>query len=256
MKQLFSVLVLIFLTACNSESRNPIDENQKASDTLHFPAVAQADSLLPFPAVFESVFSQKKKILSDQRLLVFTAIRIGKITVKSGRIMASSPEITHELVCLNADFPIGEFPVDLAIAQMADGNKLVGFSRIKFSSEPVTEWRPVNLSGGESGSIRDSVFYGFSVDSGTALYADSLAMEKVNAERDADATEVYMKNFVEPFYKPGFDLGFCQYAEEFSFPVFRSGGGDGVYSSFIGLDKDGNICRLLTDFDLVHWMNY
>jgi hypothetical protein len=33
--------------------------------------------------------------------------------------------------------------------------------------------------------------------------------------------------------------------------MFKSGWGDGFYATYIGYDKAGNICRLVTDFVVI-----
>jgi hypothetical protein len=33
--------------------------------------------------------------------------------------------------------------------------------------------------------------------------------------------------------------------------MFKSGWGDGFYATYIGYDKSGNICRLVTDFVVI-----
>ena len=35
--------------------------------------------------------------------------------------------------------------------------------------------------------------------------------------------------------------------------TFSTGLGDGHYATYVGYDEKGNICRLLTDFNLVGW---
>ena len=41
--------------------------------------------------------------------------------------------------------------------------------------------------------------------------------------------------------------------EGWNIAIFSSGWGDGFYASYIGYDADGNICRFVTDFNILTW---
>jgi hypothetical protein len=41
--------------------------------------------------------------------------------------------------------------------------------------------------------------------------------------------------------------------QQHSLACFTTGVGDGLYGTYVGYDKQGQVCRLLTDFGLVRW---
>ena len=68
-------------------------------------------------------------------------------------------------------FPVGQFPVQLAIAKN-NRNEFVAFSRIFFSDKPVDHWEFALQNGQTQTSIfGDSIYY-YSVDSGIGGFVD------------------------------------------------------------------------------------
>jgi hypothetical protein len=47
--------------------------------------------------------------------------------------------------------------------------------------------------------------------------------------------------------------GYIYSFEGYNLATFSTGYGNGCYATFIGFDKKGNICQLLTDFGLIQW---
>lgn len=46
----------------------------------------------------------------------------------------------------------------------------------------------------------------------------------------------------------------CKNYKDINIVAFSTGFGDGRYSTYVGYDKNGEPCRLLTDFRLVDWL--
>jgi hypothetical protein len=205
------------------------------------------------PSVFETAFFNGTQARADQYDIVFFPVTIGELKVESGKIIACDPIVMHSWTPFIQRFPKGHFPVQLAIARIQDDER-VAFSRIFFSNKPVTGWRYALQNGQKDISIFDSTFYGYGVDGGVAIFIDSVANKSFNEMAASDKT-VWEKVFDTEMNKHTrktwehlvYNFG------DHNLAAFSTGLGDGSYATYIGLDKDGNICRLLTDFGFVNW---
>ncbi|MET4104675.1 DUF4241 domain-containing protein [Hymenobacter sp. UYP22] len=205
------------------------------------------------PAVFETSFFPGAKIQQDSFSIAFTPDFLGNLPVPSGRIVATDP-VTMRATAFTTEFPHGRFPVELAIARF-NGDRRVAFARILFSTQPVKRWELALIPGQKPLAIRDSSYYGFSVDAGTALFTDAEHIESVGKQLTTEAA--YEQLFVKSFeLLPGnkaYRTGFLYAAQTDTLAVFETGWGDGSYATYVGLDSQDRPCRLLTDFQVIRW---
>jgi hypothetical protein len=144
-------------------------------------------------------------------------------------------------------FPKGEFPVHLAMAKIYNYER-VAFSRIVFSYKPIVKWEFALLAEQQPIPINDSTHYCYSVDAGTGIFIDSLANVLFNKKDISEWKDVFVTKAIK--YDP---KGFMHEFEGHNLATFTTGMGDGCYSTYIGFDRDGKVCQLLTDFGIVPW---
>ncbi len=218
----------------------------KTPDVLHF-AKVRAYGVEAVPAIFETAF--------------FTdAVDIGEISIESGKIVACDPIEMRDAKPFLQTFPVGNFPVQLAIARIngggggLKGDERVAFSRICFSDKPVVRWEFALDSGVRQLPVGGDTLYGYGVDGGLGIFIDAQANDAFSELRKLDDN---LWNAVFTGEVGRHDHITWQYAlfefQRHNLACFSTGVGDGFYGTYVGYDKEGRVCRLLTDFGLVRW---
>ena len=251
--QLMNLSTLVLLAcSCN----NQVHENQTAVtvSTEKLDTIKGASySPTVEPAIFETSFFTGTSARTNNFDISFFAVNIGEITIESGKIIACDPILMHQATPFSQTFPAGKFPVQLAIAKIQMDER-IAFSRILFSDKHVASWRYALHKGEKDMSIFDTTFYGYSVDAGVGIFIDSAANVAFNSQSISD-TAFRQKVFLSEMDKhtrPTWQYTVYNFGSH-NLAAFSTGLGDGSYATYIGLDKDGNVCRLLTDFGFVEW---
>ena len=200
-----------------------------------------------FPLIFEAAFQKDTKAKQGNNAYELYNFDIGKIKIESGKIIACDPIITHDAYAFTQIFPVGEFPVQLAMAK-SENDERVAFSRILFTEDSVARWEFALKPGQEPIPLGDTSFYCYGVDAGPGIFIDSIANVFLNKKNQSEWDRIFIKKAEVYGYR-----GYIHHFEEHSLATFSTGYGDGCYATYVGYNKDGNICRLLTDFDLFRW---
>ncbi|MCC6702307.1 MAG: DUF4241 domain-containing protein [Fluviicola sp.] len=205
------------------------------------------DSIPTFPQIFETAFNDQTEVHQDTNNFIFTQLELGKIKINSGKIIACDPILMFNAIAFENKFPIGNFPVQLAMANNKSDYR-VAFSRIVFSENPVVKWEFALLPGQKPIDLIDSSIYCYSVDAGTGIFIDANS-NKLYDKFQENTWENVIINKMEKYNYTGYIHDFGNH----NLAVFSTGYGDGCYATYIGYDSKGKICRLLTDFGLIRW---
>lgn len=182
-------------------------------------------------------------------------LSLGTIPFPSGRIVACDPYFCAQAVPFERAVPVGEHGVLLRLIDSAEWGLRIASARIDFVHRTrARRFVQATVDGG--GAAR------FVVESGVASFMD-------------ETTRAHFAEVLAAFYKkrPGGNYYTDILAAEFNrnalpgrsgkwnvhrlpdseLPVamFASGLGDGAYESFWGLDADGQVVSLTTDFGLL-----
>ncbi|MFT4023352.1 MAG: DUF4241 domain-containing protein [Flavihumibacter sp.] len=205
------------------------------------------------PAFLEDVFHDGFTFTNpDGTRYEFYCQPIGDLPVRDGRIIACDPFIFMNDEPFTAQFPTGNFPLELAIARLQDDER-IGFARIRFSAAAPVRWAFALTASQNPATLEEGYYFGYPVDAGTGSFMDQSAAatfaaffdrDEKNFERLIDWMQATYKN-TRSWYL--FKEGPATVA------MFSSGWGDGLYPSLIGYDAGGGICRLVTDFLLLAW---
>jgi hypothetical protein len=175
---------------------------------------------------------------------------IGNIIIKDGYIVACDPFIYNNDLPFSNKFPTGYFPVELAIAQIGDDER-VAFARIKFSNETPSSWTIAVCDGEDISKFNDDEVIGYGVDAGTGAFMDiSGAEEFISFLTEKENNFQILIDEMEKNYKHTWDWLLWN-RNNTNVAMFKSGWGDGVYATYIGYDGTGCICRLVTDFAVI-----
>ncbi len=179
-------------------------------------------------------------------------LRIGKVELTSGRIVASDPLVGPDRAALVRTVSPGDYPVMLYEA----------FGRIAAASMRFAEGKPVRwelavVPGQDVNSLKGDEFFGYPVDAGLGCYmdADTYALmqereKQVQAEKASSDI-----NYYDDVLASELEANEEKYAmhrpvsgKRGNVAIFWSGWGDGFYPVFWGLDASGRPLVLFTDF--------
>lgn len=205
------------------------------------------------PYWFEAAFSDSTytKMIDETEITTYTfqTVNAGKLHVESGKLIASDPITTSSSMAFQEQFPTGDFTCELAVLKSGNYPGRVAFARIKFSEQEVEKWMCATMPGERPLPANDSLANCFTVDAGLGLFADSLSLKAILQLPDKQSD---MLLFPPHSVRPAF-YGDISTSGKHTLFVFQTGYGDGCYNTFIGYDKHGNICRLLSDLGVLFW---
>ncbi len=195
---------------------------------------------------FASAFTPGTRYLKEREGRIEMELRvIGELDVPTGRICVSDPGTTsfegpHSPLARRA--PTGRFPVEVALARFEDQAR-VACARVRFAAGPAVTWEHATFEGG--GAPGPDEVAGYGVDAGMGCFFDAASNAEVD-EATMDAWLAAMEaNQASSWTWHEAKVGSTNVV------MFSSGWGDGFYASYWGLDAEGNIVELVTDFELL-----
>jgi hypothetical protein len=201
----------------------------------------------------ENAFKHNYSYIDEENIVYnFNCKEIGKLNIVDGKIIACDPFLFNDDKPFNTLFPIGKFPIELAIADIDDDER-VGFSRIKFSEKEPIRWEMAVTKGQDASKLADGEIFGYGVDSGTGCFMDTSGCKKFSeylSQKQDNYNNVIDE--MENTYKHTRSWLIWD-REGFNVAMFSTGWGDGYYATYIAYDSDNIICRLVTDFGLLDW---
>jgi hypothetical protein len=227
-----------------------------ALSSMFRPGVAASQAVMEGgPAIFTDAFTPGHSVMDDSRRVTFQPRLLGQFKLPSGRLVACDPfwcgpDLASPFL---KEVPAGEFPVQLAIADFGDDQR-VAFARIQFSREPVVRWEMALIPGDDVAVLQPGDILGYGVDAGTGSFMDMQAWQVFNTrmENRAEGFDDHLvgeleKNDVPTWSWLMMDVG------PGSVALFSSGFGDGQYATYWGYDARGGMAVVLTDFYVVDW---
>ncbi len=210
-----------------------------------------ASNAYPIPKylekAYEKGFSHKGE---DGEFYELYSREVGDLKIAEGKIIACDPFLYDKDLPFEASFPKGSFPVQLAIAKIATDER-TAFSRIKFSEEMPVSWTTALVAGQKLEDLKKDEIYGYGVDSGTGALMDASGAKELKrflTEKD-DNYDILINLMNKSYQHTRSWLNWE--SKKVNVIMFSSGYGDGFYASYIGYDKHGHICRLVTDFGVL-----
>ena len=197
------------------------------------------------PTIFETSFLNDTSYFDPFNPYKFYTVNLGKIKIESGEIIVCDPIEMHIAKPFATKFPIGNFPVQLAV--MIDGdtsNKVTAYCRIKFSDKPVTKWTLALKPGEEERKITEfhpNEFYYSGIGVGVGVLLDKIANANFIKKSYSEWGGLFVNRFINSDKK-----GFLYRFNGHSLATYDGFDGSGC-RAYIGYDVQGNICRLLVD---------
>ncbi len=163
-----------------------------------------------------------------------TRTRVAQLEITSGRIAAADPLTSSGFEPFVRAVPNGSWPVELLLATNA-GDTRVARASVVFRDEEPVRFEMAVTAGQDPRTLKAEEHFGYGVDSGTGCFADAEAM------LDGERLVASLQKRQETTWS---------WAAEGDVVAFSSGYGDGVYSSYFGLDAQGEPVCLVTDFGI------
>lgn len=205
---------------------------------------------------FERAFVDGARFESSMGSGTLSTREIADLQVTSGVLLAADALISSTGIGFVKRFARGRYPVILSIARF-DGeerDERVAFAMVQLRPEPPESWEMALALGQDPADLADDEIYGYPVDSGTGCFMDLDAQRAWRRMSDAAAQELSDAILAE---LERHDVVSWTWADMLFDPAkganqvsFSSGLGDGVYASYWGLDADGEVVSLVTDFGL------
>ena len=166
---------------------------------------------------------------------VVERIGAGKVPISSGTIAVTDPLTLSRPEPLSRTVTPGDYEVEV-LRVGAD----VGLARLVFASGAPARWELATWPGEDTRALRPGQTYAVAVDTATAAFADGKALRgALEGETQSNALLGDLKTATDGIVRfPG------------NRPVlvtFTTGGSDGMYSVWWGLDKDGAPLQLVFD---------
>jgi hypothetical protein len=172
---------------------------------------------------------------------------VGDLILPTGKLVACDPFVTPEAEPFSLLVPRGAFPVVLSVSEIATDQR-VAFATVRFKQTSPVRWEMMATGNNDPSKLEPCHILGYAVDSGTGCFMDALAgralTEKMNDDSNFFKT---MMAEMDKTYRDTWDWLNMKFGDG-NLIAFKSGLGDGLYATYVGLDPQGEVAAVVTDF--------
>lgn len=177
------------------------------------------------------------EVLTRRGPVTLRLVALGRLQLTTGKLVATDPIVFADREPFTARLPRGGFPVEVcAVRRGAD--EQVAWARLVLDPGAVERWTPLRLAGEPRSA--------YPVDAGVGCFMDAEAALAMEADL-GDPQELLLAALGET--SPGAVVNVGK--GKANVALFRSGAGDGVYSSWLGVGPGGAPRQVVTDFGLL-----
>jgi hypothetical protein len=191
-----------------------------------------SDEFADQPPDLIQAFENGRIVTNDIGRFTLKLEQAGELAVSSGRIVACDAFVFHDQALSKKVAP-GKYPVILSVACFTNDQR-VACAMLRISEKRVAKW---------------TFGYSYGVDSGTGSFMDRDAARLYEAKVTRDSR--FFEHIIDAMEKSKFTNFVLDPASGANVIAFSSGFGDGQYSTYIGLDEEGQVARIVTDFGLL-----
>ena len=194
--------------------------------------------------------------LREGREATVRVVAGAELRLPTGRLVAAEPwsyfDDGAEAYAFTQCVAPGSYPVELIIAgypDPADPRGLrrfdeVAAARLVIRDAPAVSWHLALREAETEAGLGDDEYYGYSVDGGNGSFGSPEVFASI--ERDEAADDLaYIAGDLERVDEVGI---YTDKATGANLVMFRSGGGDGCYATWVGYTADGEVACYVTDF--------
>ncbi len=193
---------------------------------------------------------------------------LGKADFPTGEIVLSDPIVylgTQYMVTLERKIPAGSYPVELCICHSEQVGVRIAAARLIISSQEAVRHEIAMPKGSSKEDLgKPGVWAFFGVDNGLACFTDARVAVKYREfisgwKRENPGKNEYFEYFAY-FFQKSYEKHPSLQRESGDFllwqmpgtgdrlAMFASGMGDGIYSGYWGIDREGKVTELVVPF--------
>lgn len=194
--------------------------------------------------------------------IVIRRRNVGKLAVPTGELVACDPLHYLETEPFAVDLEPGYHPLILIIAELRDENR-IAYAMLETKRSEAVRWEKAGLHDDDDDNLLH-LDAGFPVDSSIGCFVDArtagILMDYRQAVMpDEDEFERAIHSQMNRYRKKGYSWANVNLESHVKIPgcgrlnliAFETGYGPGLYETWIGRDEEGDICRIVTDFDVL-----
>jgi hypothetical protein len=203
-------------------------------------------SKMDISELYPIAFTDRSVLSEEGRTITISVAKAGLLSLPSGHVVACDPLSTGRPSPFVQTVLPGRYAVELSLARRGNGAEYVAMARIKFTDRQPTVWVMALLKGQDPAALPEGSFFGYRTDSGTGAFMDVEVVPKANFAHLEEIDSLLVEltgNFKPHRYWLEYPVDRSQ-----NVVMFSSGEGEGSYPSYFGIDKEGDICTLVTDF--------
>jgi hypothetical protein len=199
--------------------------------------------------IYPLAFTHGRVLERNGRTLTFAVAPVGRVSLPSGRIVACDPLVTLDLEPFVQAVIPGRYIVDLALMREEGKGEQVAMARVRFTSRQPAVWVMALRKGEKLSSLGPGGYFGYTSESGTGAFLDATAFETADFAHLENIDDLLLDltgNYQPYRYWMEYTLD-----RRLNVVMFSSGPGAGRYGSYFGIDANGDVCALVTDFNLI-----
>ncbi|MBD2314157.1 DUF4241 domain-containing protein [Desertifilum sp. FACHB-1129] len=205
---------------------------------------------------FLKAFQPGQKLISRLGHMTLTSYQLGHLILTSGKLVACDPLVFPGTDPFDVQFKPGHYPVILSVAHNSkDDNITVAYAMLRLSEQIPVKWELATKFGENLSTLSENEVFGYGVDSGTGCFMDADTSQIIvdqcwEAETYEESLTCKLEETIEENYSLGYNwANLCvDDSTQANVIAFDSGVGDGFYASYFGLDIEGCIVAVVTEF--------
>jgi Protein of unknown function (DUF4241) len=204
------------------------------------------------PADLYALFIDPSPARSFDMPVALSVDDAGVLFLPSGALVASDAFIM-DASPFTLDVPAGRHLVSVLRSDFDDGDRRIAAAMVRFVAGEPVRWELALVPGQDRSVLGPDDIFGYGVDSGTGAFTSPEAVAELKAEASytafSDGLMAAMagKAVTDPL-TASVEVDPTTHA---NVVAFASGFGDGTYPSFAGIDRDGQVVVVLTDFGIL-----
>lgn len=258
LRNLFIIGIVLSFLSCNTLDKNAESKKNKEMFGLFKKKNTKKIEILSH-ADYNLIFENDEVENTPIELL-----EIGELNVPSGEIVVCDPLVYSNTLPLSKKVKPGKYPIKIYIAKTKESGDRYAIAKLEFNENKAEKWVMALRTEDDINELTDDAdYFGFPVDAGLGGFFDFQAGKEyqkfesdfMKANPDGN---IYDDFFASEFKKNAKDqnnpkdigdwINFSLPNSELNITMFHSGYGDGMYPSYWGIDKEGEIVSLVIDF--------
>lgn len=184
-------------------------------------------------------------------------VDLGTVQLPTGVVVACDPFAPYAMDPFVRRIAPGKYPVRLALLD-EPAPLIAAATIIVQAGVSPSLWEMAIVPGDDLADLRPGDSFGYAVDCGAGCFMDASIAAEYSEHLATLHDQGVVDELLSTFDRQGRLLYELPGTKDANVAMFRSGHGDGVFTSYFGLDGEGKVVCLTTHFEVVgrapdHW---